>query len=334
MGDQSQTAATEPAPGLEDGDGDEEEEEEDKDEDEDEEEEEAEEEEARLEDCAVASDGWGMSLPKGVDGHNLTILLARRPPFPRKVHWRQAAEKIKASGRQPWRNSFSLTSQERKLERHHEIGTKVFRYILVGFTLVRQEEAFSTVAPSIGLKRANTTDASGWWTAPATIISDAESRGVVMVVAATAEKPLLRVRLFALLEPKHGLCTPYRISGSECFYLPMFRYLNRTSVRVCRKWEAWNVVVRDASFLPPVNTTANDSEDTPQAAEGSDLFALMDLDRPEDRAVEQDAASGKLGLGIVGRKRLGSDTGTRNAQIRERKKGRSKQEQTVEFQSN
>ena len=84
------------------------------------------------------------------------------------------------------------------------------------------------------------------------------------------------------------------------------------------------MVVRHASVLPPVNTTANDSEDTPQAAERSDLFALMNLDRPEDSAVKQDAASGKMGIGIVGRKRLGSDTGTRNAQIGERKKGRSK----------
>ncbi len=317
--DQSQKAATELAPRLEDGDEDEDEE----DNEEAEEEEEEEEKGPRLENCAVASNGWGMALPKGVDGHKLTIVLARRPPFPRKVHWRQAAEKMQAIGRQPWRKSFSLTSQERHREPYHEIGTKVFRYILVGFALVGLEAEFSTLAPSFRQKGANATDDSGWCIAPATIIPDAEARGVVMVVAitGTAENPQLRARLFALLEPKHGLCTPYRICASECFYLPMFRYLHLATGRVTRKWEAWNVVVRDASVLPP--PTATEPVDMPQAAEGSKLFTSLDVDQPEDSAGEQDAASERLDFGVVGRKRMGSDTSTKHAQIKERKKGES-----------
>ena len=99
----------------------------------------------------------------------------------------------------------------------------------------------------------------------------------------------------------------------------MFRYLHLATGRVTRKWEAWNVIVRYASALPPLT----DPADIPQAAEGSELFAFLKLVQPEDSDGEEDAASERLGIGVVGRKRMGSDASIMHAQVRERKKGGS-----------
>jgi hypothetical protein len=153
-------------------------------------------------------------IPDGInsDGEP-TVLNAYQPTM---NTWERAAASLLDKGEQPWRESLSLTPQERDPQR----DASVSQYLLVGFTLPELQPEYLKLHPSQKKQVPVGTHLD-----PTSVIDTPDGVLPIMVVVQMQEETELEeaMTFYALINPSGGLCTPHRLAQKACFYLPMFR---------------------------------------------------------------------------------------------------------------
>jgi hypothetical protein len=206
--------------------------------------------------------GWAIQIPNDIR-EGMTVLNGLKPST---TPWEKVVELLEAKGEQPWRSSLSLTPEERD-DRSEADGAKL-KYILIGFTSRGLKPEYFKKHPSQKKQRPVVTQLN-----PKGVIDSPDFP--VMVVAQIQRTEPTGISLFALLEPKHGLCRPYHIGKHACFNLPIFR---DDTTCLQKRMVAWNRLVRKACIRPPVQASTQGDKTAEVAAESRDeAFQLPEV---------------------------------------------------------
>lgn len=192
-----------------------------------------------LEDYAFNIFGWAIKLKE------VPLLTHLNAYEPSSTDWKTAVKVMEGEGTNPWRKSNDLTPRETG---EAEIGMK--RYLLVGYAVWNVNEkdfAYSKLCTEDPAYKKRTFVPGLAIPEEFQCVTGERELPLLVVIQVDDEKPE-GARLYVLLKPARGLCTPYHIGQKEVFYLAMFRD-HTTALR--NRGPNWNRLALAHAIKPP-----------------------------------------------------------------------------------
>ncbi|KAL9064382.1 MAG: hypothetical protein Q9157_007849 [Trypethelium eluteriae] len=176
----------------------------------------------QVQDLAFNLMGWAAQIPGGMFANHQRQVIRVLARFANRTPFREELQECQSSNEIAIRPSLELTGPEVDGLGSDTTGVEIRRYIVVGFVPQNLPGKCNRQHPLQITPRQDLVGVVGSDAADIRV----DSPGNPPLVAVIKEGPLtdgVRLQYHVLLTPRGGLCTPFRASKYEIFYLPRFR---------------------------------------------------------------------------------------------------------------